>query len=152
MIIRRCRSEDIAHVQHIETLSLENPWSVRLFQEELQSSGSRLWVAEIDGQIQGFACFRICAPECELLRLAVAPSARRAGIGRALLDHACRCLTGDKCVTCFLEVRASNNAARALYEHAGFIHDGRRARYYNNPVEDAMLYSLNMVTPQGVLH
>ncbi len=152
MIIRRCRSEDIERVQCIEALSLGNPWSVRLFQEELQISGSRLWVAELDGQIQGFASFRICAPECELLRLAVAPSARRAGIGRDLLDQACRCLFDEGCTTCFLEVRQSNAAARSLYERAGFIHDGCRARYYNNPVEDAMLYSLNMVTRQGVLH
>ena len=152
MIIRRCRSEDIERVQRIETLSLENPWSLRLFQEELQASGSRLWIAEIDGQIQGFISFRLCTPDCELLRLAVAPPARNAGIGRALLDHACRCLTGEGCTICFLEVRPSNAAARALYERAGFIHHGNRARYYNNPVEDAMLYSLNMVTRQGVLH
>ena len=152
MIIRRCRSEDIGHIQRIESLSLENPWSERLFQEELQASGSRLWVAELKGQIQAFACFRICAPDCELLRVAVAPLARRTGIGCALLDHACIHLTSEGCTTCFLEVRPSNAAARALYERVGFIHNGCRARYYNNPVEDAMLYSLNMVTPQGVLH
>jgi len=44
----------------------------------------------------------------------------------------------------FLEVRASNNPARAFYTRNKFRETGRRPRYYNNPTEDAILYTLGM--------
>jgi ribosomal-protein-alanine N-acetyltransferase len=43
-----------------------------------------------------------------------------------------------------LEVRASNEGARALYRGAGFTEDGLRRRYYSDPEEDAVLMSLNL--------
>lgn len=129
---------------------MEAPWSLALLREELRTKHGRAWIAEIDGQVQGFACFRICAPECELLRLAVAPQARRCGIGSSLLASAWLQLTDEGCTVCFLEVRSSNTAARALYQRAGFIQNGIRALYYNDPVEDAILYRLNTMIQQGV--
>ena len=41
-----------------------------------------------------------------------------------------------------LEVRESNLAARRLYEKHGFRESGRRPKYYSNPIEDAILYTL----------
>ena len=41
-----------------------------------------------------------------------------------------------------LEVRASNAAARSLYEDFGFEEDGVRPGFYDSPKEDAVLYSL----------
>ena len=128
---------------------METPWSLGLLREELRTKHGRAWIAARDGRVQGFAFFRICAPECELLRLAVAPQFRRFGIGKTLLAQACLQLTAEGCTVCFLEVRASNTAARMLYERYGFIQHGIRVRYYKAPVEDAMLYRLNMMIQQG---
>jgi ribosomal protein S18 acetylase RimI-like enzyme len=44
----------------------------------------------------------------------------------------------------FLEVRESNQAARAFYARLGFEQSGRRKLYYANPPEDAVLYRLTL--------
>jgi ribosomal protein S18 acetylase RimI-like enzyme len=77
--------------------------------------------------IQAFIVTRRLAPgENEILNLAVAPTARRSGIARALLNHALSASPG----TWYLEVRASNRAAIQLYESAGFRASGSRPGYY----------------------
>jgi ribosomal-protein-alanine N-acetyltransferase len=45
----------------------------------------------------------------------------------------------------FLEVRESNQAARALYEKWAFLESGRRRRYYQEPDEDAILYRIDFM-------
>jgi ribosomal-protein-alanine N-acetyltransferase len=93
------------------------------------------------GILLGFLVARHVSDEWELENIVVAAHARRKGIGAALmkslLDHARR--TAGKQV--LLEVRESNQAARKLYEAAGFRESGRRKLYYSNPDEDAILYS-----------
>lgn len=73
--------------------------------------------------------------EAELLTVSVRPHRRREGIATALikelLDHA------EGAESCFLEVRAGDEGARALYERIGFYEVGRRHRYYRN--EDAIV-------------
>lgn len=93
------------------------------------------WVAEKDG-LCGFIVTRQTAPgENEVLNLAVAPSARRCGVGRALLETAIAASPG----TWFLEVRASNQGAIRLYETAGFQASGTRPDYYKDSGESAVV-------------
>ena len=77
--------------------------------------------------------------EGEIANLAVAPSARRHGIGAALLDASLGEARRRGVKQVYLEVRESNAAARALYERRGFSVVGRRKRYYRHPDEDALL-------------
>ncbi|HEX4601181.1 MAG TPA: ribosomal protein S18-alanine N-acetyltransferase, partial [Gemmatimonadales bacterium] len=79
------------------------------------------------------------ADEGEILNLGVAPGHRRRGVGRALVEAMlARC--GERGVTTvYLEVRESNSGARRLYETVGFHEVARRARYYQRPVEDAVI-------------
>ena len=82
---------------------------------------------------------RVVAGEGELLRIAVHPDTRRQGVGRALL-RAVLSAVADACpLGVFLEVRASNVAARHLYAREGFVEHGRRRDYYHAPREDAIL-------------
>jgi ribosomal-protein-alanine N-acetyltransferase len=71
--------------------------------------------------------------------LAVHPDFQRKGVGRRLLlcglDH----LQGQGRCTCFLEVRASNRIAQALYSACGFLVSGKRPGYYRSPPEDAVI-------------
>lgn len=98
----------------------------------------RAWVAEIEGSVAGFAVLRELVPgEVELLNLAVAPEARRKGVGKALLASFCG--RGDDV---YLEVRESNEIAQRLYRRAGFRLIGRRAGYYSSPPEDAIVMVL----------
>ena len=93
-------------------------------------------------EIRGFLIARGVANEWEIENIAVAPIARRRGIGGRLLREAlCRAKNaGVEAV--FLEVRASNLGARALYEKCGFRETGRRVAYYQQPMEDAVAYRL----------
>jgi len=93
----------------------------------------RCVVAECGGIVSGFLVARETTfGESEILNMAVQSNFRRRGIGRALLASV---LQGEV----FLEVRESNQVARALYETVGFRMAGRRRQYYSNPDEDAIV-------------
>ncbi|OPX39624.1 MAG: hypothetical protein B1H13_09390 [Desulfobacteraceae bacterium 4484_190.3] len=66
------------------------------------------------------------------------------GLGRMLID---RMITAGICegIDCvFLEVRPSNTPARKLYRQVGFREVGRRAKYYSDTGEDAILMALQL--------
>lgn len=87
----------------------------------------------------GFVLARIAADEAEILMLAVLPASRRQGLGRRLLDQAILHAAGAGARAMFLEVAATNRAARSLYEAAGFAVVGRRARYYPDGTDALLL-------------
>ena len=92
----------------------------------------------------GYATYSILYETAELYNIAVSPQCRRFGIGRALLENVidhCRAVQADNL---FLEVRRSNESARAMYERFGFVYDSVRKNYYKNPTEDALLMHLSL--------
>ena len=93
------------------------------------------------GAIVGMASARLLVDEAHVIRLAVDETARRRGIGRALLDGLVDWARARDASGMLLEVRASNAAAQALYVAAGFVADGRRPGYYPDG-EDALLWRL----------
>jgi [ribosomal protein S18]-alanine N-acetyltransferase len=96
-------------------------------------------VAVHEGSVAGFVVARpVAEAEWEILNLAVAPDARRRGIGRQLLGDILACHRGEF----FLEVRESNATARSFYERLGFQMVTKRLRYYANPEESAIVMKL----------
>lgn len=86
--------------------------------------------------VEGDAAFvvgRAVAGEAELLTLAVAPEARRRGLGRRLVARFLYQARLRDAATAFLEVSAENAPAIALYTGAGFAAGGRRKGYYRDP-------------------
>ena len=81
----------------------------------------------------GFILGRAIAGEAELLTLAVAPEARRRGLGRKLLARFQYQASLRSAERAFLEVSAENAPAIALYESAGFTRVGLRRGYYQAP-------------------
>ena len=77
----------------------------------------------------GFSLRRTVADEAELLLIAVIPSARQCGVGRALLDHFIASARAEGAQRLHLEVRDGNEAV-ALYTAGGFKAAGRRRQYY----------------------
>jgi ribosomal-protein-alanine N-acetyltransferase len=116
------------------------------YRELLRSPQAALvLLAEEAGQPAGLSASSRVIDEATVLAIAVHPSRRRRGIGRALLAAT---LTGHAeagASRCLLEVRASNAAARSLYRGAGFVEDGVRRGYYpargDLAAEDAILMS-----------
>lgn len=149
MRIRKLESSDLAAVLAIEQQAMAHPWSEPQLREEREAVGGVSLVAEADRQVCGFAFFRTCAPESELLRLAVAPDRRNQGMGRALLDQALDAFARQGYSSCFLEVRSSNAQARRLYAKAGFVQVGIRKKYYSQPVEDGLLLCRTLTNSNG---
>ncbi len=138
--IRTTSPSDVAALLSILAESPEAAlWSEASLLETC-SSGSA-WVAERDGRVVGFLIGRIAADEFEILNVAVARSYRRCGIASALVKAALECARTSGAQRAYLEVRASNEAAMALYLRHQFCICGRRARYYRHPIEDAMVLS-----------
>ncbi|MHB8222197.1 MAG: ribosomal protein S18-alanine N-acetyltransferase [Desulfurivibrionaceae bacterium] len=131
---------DLAAVSAIESES-SSPWTAAQLAGELDQQGGWQFVAEADvsGRVCGFVCGRSCAGEAELLKIAVGREYRRQGIAAQLVAQALRYLTEQGVERCFLELRAANLPALALYERFGFRRVGLRKNYYASPLEDAIL-------------
>ena len=92
-----------------------------------------------EGKVAGLAVFQLVCGEASLYAVSTAPAFRRQGVARALLSwaFAALCLQGAQDV--FLEVRAQNSAAQALYRSLGFVQTGLRRNFYATPADDAVL-------------
>ena len=137
--VRKAGPNDIDAIAAIERASFADPWTRRSFVALLNQPGVCFLVVEGADAVAGYAVAYHAADEAELANLAVVSTARRRGLARELLgaviDAVCR--TGARDL--WLEVRVSNDPARALYRRCGFEEAGVRSRYYDHPVEDAIV-------------
>jgi ribosomal-protein-alanine N-acetyltransferase len=144
---------DLLEVVEIEELCRLSRWGWEGYHTELQSEQfSLILVARAlqtdsrpeDERIAGFIAARLSAHELHINNVAVRPRYRRCGIGGALLAAALERGRERGAERGFLEVRASNMAAQRLYARHGFAVVGRRARYYSQPVEDALVMAVSL--------
>ena len=96
----------------------------------------------IASPIAGYIIARDTAGELHINNVAVRSEYRRRGIGAALLNRVLNEARRRQAKAAFLEVRSANRAAQALYEKSGFKAIARRANYYSEPIEDAVVMSL----------
>lgn len=138
-MIRPAREGDLPAIHAIERASFGDPWSVASFRSMLAQPQVLATVAEAGGEVVGFAIAWQLADEAEIANLAVAPHARRSGVGQGLLDDLLAAFETRGGATVYLEVRAGNAAAQGLYRSRGFEEAGRRRGYYDAPREDAIV-------------
>jgi ribosomal-protein-alanine N-acetyltransferase len=134
MILRPATQDDADALARAHAEAFDASWTAQDIAALMHGSGAfAILSQDEDGAATGFILGRALAGEAEILTLAVAPSARRAGLGRALVEA----LAGQACAlgaeALFLEVAADNAAAIALYDSAGFTGAGRRKAYYARP-------------------
>ena len=141
---RFANDRDLDTIVEIESSSMSCPWSRDSYKEAMDSDHAFIMVATESDSCVGFAVFYLTVPESELPDIVVAESHRDKGVGKALLDASLRELTSRGVDTVFLEVRVSNERAKALYEKVGFEEIGRRKYFYSDPVEDAICMRLEM--------
>lgn len=142
---------DLLEVVEIEQNSRLSPWGWDAYHRELQSNDRGLmWVARLDPRLDGektlaaYIVGRLVADELHINNVAVRDAYRRTGIATALLSRLLAEAKGYQAVRAFLEVRAGNAAAQALYEGCGFCIVGRRRNYYSTPQEDALIMTVEM--------
>lgn len=109
--------------------------------------GHRVLVLEESGLVQGFLVARAAGPEWEIENIAVAEPVQRNGFAGRMVRELLVEAHAEHAHQVWLEVRESNVAARGLYRKSGFLESGRRAGYYREPAEDAILYKLTLPGP-----
>ena len=143
---------DLLEVVEIEETSGLSRWGWSAYYAELQGRNNHLMlVARIDSpertlrsKIAGYIVARMGADELHINNVAVRENYRRQGIGRRLLDHIID--EGKRCgaTIAYLELRAGNKPALALYQECGFRVTARRKQYYSDPVEDALVMIIDL--------
>jgi [ribosomal protein S18]-alanine N-acetyltransferase len=160
--IRRANTADVPALMALERQSpAAAHWSRQQYQtlfvktSSEQQSERIAWIAEDDGpqpehgsretpEILAFLIAHRVNTEWELENIVVAATARRRGIGKRLLAELVEHVRSAQGREILLEVRESNQDARALYSKTGFEETGLRRSYYSNPPEDAILCSLRL--------
>ena len=140
--IERLEGEaDLEGVLEVEAESFTNPWTRDMYKWELQNrSVCHIFVVRTaDCPVAGFCAFWLVFDEIHINNLAMRPAYRQQGIGTALLHHVLAEARELGARRATLEVRASNEDARRLYERLGFYVAGTRRNYYSHPVEDALI-------------
>ena len=144
---------DLLEVVEIEQGSGLSQWGWDAYHTEMQSGNrnlmlvGRLTAAEGEGKEHSVAAYivaRLGADEIHINNVAVRPAYRRRGIGAALLLRILEEGRRLGATAAFLEVRAGNTAAQALYEAGGLRTVGRRRNYYSAPPEDALIMSADL--------
>ncbi len=144
VLIRRMSEADVRPVVEIEKTSFSLPWSETSFLKEVYKPRAIPKVAVLDDIVVGYVCIDYVMDEGHILNLAVHPDYRKRGIATVLVEDALEELRMKACRVVYLEVRASNYAAKKLYESLGFSVVGTRKNYYVAPVEDAVIMMLEI--------
>ena len=139
--VHRATEEDVAVVLEIERQCETAPhWAEEEYRNIVNGSSKlRRCLLVVSG---GFAVGKVAAGIGELESVAVLPAYRRMGVGEALCRGVIAWCWEQGAEAVELEVRAGSEGARTLYQKLGFREVGRRDRYYDNPVEDAVLMLL----------
>lgn len=135
--------DHVPEAAEIERICFSDPWSERMLREHLDNlCASGLAAVDENGRLLGYAGLLVVLDEGYITNVAVRPECRRQGIAHALLDVFRRFGEGNQLAFLTLEVRDSNQAARALYHKLGFDEVGIRKNYYDHPKEDAVIMTL----------
>ena len=139
--LRRLEMRDLDRIEEIERESYPTPWSRSMFAGELAKPSSVcLGAFDTDrGVLVGYLIISRYVDAWHVMNIAVAPSERRRGIARHLLERLFELTASDSRRGYTLEVRISNENAIRLYERLGFQARGLRRGYYTDNREDALI-------------
>jgi [ribosomal protein S18]-alanine N-acetyltransferase len=138
-------------ILRLEEACFSAPWTRKMLEAELSGNQFAHFLVAVHHEPQGppvervvgYHCFWIVFEELRLMNLAVDQSMRRQGIGLALASEAIRMGLAQAATRAMLEVRASNESARTLYQRVGFRQISVRPKYYTKPIEDALIMEMD---------
>lgn len=142
MTLRTATPADLSGIMAIENSSFPtDAWSAESMAEELASAHNRYLVDEVDGAVIGYGGVRSLpgGADADIQTIAYESAQRGKGRGRALLRALLDAASERGAREVFLEVRADNPVAHALYLSEGFEEIGRRPRYYQPDDVDAIV-------------
>ncbi|MFV0373511.1 ribosomal protein S18-alanine N-acetyltransferase [Microbacterium sp.] len=148
MTLRAATATDLGPIMTLERSSFPaDAWSEAMMAAELASPHGRYLVDIEGGAVVGYGGVRVVAgsADSDIQTIALAADVRGHGRGRALLRELLRTARERGARETFLEVRADNPVARALYASEGFVEVGHRPRYYQPDDVDAVVMRLDLV-------
>ena len=139
IVIRKMQKSDLQEVCKIEKDNFSLPWSESSFIESMERNDTVFLTALAGEEVAGYIGCYCIAGTGEITNVAVKDTCRRRGIGAMLLEGLYK--AGETLDTreFFLEVRESNEAAISLYSRQGFVKEGIRKKFYEKPVENAVI-------------
>jgi ribosomal-protein-alanine acetyltransferase len=140
LLLRPMEEADVKAVARLETAAFSMPWREADFLKMLENPNALYLVAELESRVVGVCGVINACGDGDICNVSVEEAVRHKGIGKAMLGILLEWggTIGIRNYT--LEVRKSNAAAVHLYENLGFVCDGVRPRFYEKPVEDALIY------------
>ena len=153
-VVGKAQPGDAAALALLDKLVNPSPWTENQFADAcaaMADGAHSALVVRDDETLLGFVVYSRVLDEASIHNIAVHPTAQGGGLGQALLSTALAEAGRGGARSCYLEVRASNAAARRLYDKLGFQLDGVRRNYYSTAVgrEDALLMSLQLARQEN---
>lgn len=145
LIVRNMQMSDAEGIAVLEREAFSDAWTEKGIIDTFHQQQAFIVVAEKDEQIVGYCIMYYVLDEGEIARIAVSDSCRRQGVGRAVLNEVNNICLQKGISRILLDVRESNDAARAFYKQYGFVEDGMRKNFYDMPKEHAVLMSKDIV-------
>lgn len=126
-----------------DILSIENSLKHKILTKQsilkdFETNAAQYIVYSIQNEPVGYLTYSNCIDHIDIISIAVKPEFRKKGIAQALFNYLEQINAQN--LTLFLEVRSTNAPAINLYTKLGFKQISTRENYYQNPVEDALIY------------
>jgi len=141
--IRAMQPDDLDAVLRLERASQPAPWSAGQFMQELSNPYATVDLLFREEVLAGYLCSWLLCGELHVQNIVTALEFRRQGVAASLLRHVLERAALQGFEAAFLEVRAGNEAAIALYRQFGFGLVSRRRRYYADG-EDALVMEMRV--------
>jgi ribosomal-protein-alanine N-acetyltransferase len=142
--IEKMESKHIDEVVEIEKASFLSPWTMAMYTQESVLECSNCFVIIVDEELAAYISSWTVLDECTINKIACRSDLRRRGYSTMLLNHLIQKVCGNSVKDILIEVRESNDMARAFYKKSGFFIKGFRKGYYSDTKEDAILMSLDV--------
>ncbi len=160
MLVRTAELDDVARMISLEReADTAAHWTEQNYNAIFTESSPRRVALVVECEEEATASQRVCGfivarcfeREWEIENIAVALSARRRGFASQLVNVLLQQARQQGAAQVELEVRSTNLGAIGLYERWGFQKSGVRKSYYDNPLDDAFLYRLEIIaaTPES---
>lgn len=141
---------DLEGILEIDASSFQKPWGREMLKKELSRPGlTHIFVVRsTEVRVVGYCAAWVVVDELHINSVAVRSDWRGRGAARALIDYVLDWSRSKNVYRATLEVRRSNERARALYKRLNFKLAGIRRNYYSNPREDALILSREKRVPE----
>lgn len=142
--LREMKLNDSVRIAELEQEIFTDAWTQMGIEETFVQAHSVIVVAEEDSKIQGYCILYVVLDEAEIARIGVTERVRHSGVGSLILQFGEKICKEKGVERLLLDVREGNLPARKFYEKHGFLVDGVRKNFYDNPKEDGVLMSKSL--------